>query len=138
MNMRTINLVDQFKNKKVLVIGDFILDRYLDSTCTRLAPEASIPILDIKSETSCLGGSANVALNLHNLGAQVCYITVLGQDEPAKKAIELLQVHGIKSLYIHFTEKSSTLTKTRLCKDNQLLYRLDNGSKMLFDDSTNA
>src|SRR5690606_29145824 len=71
------------------------------------------------------------------LGAQVCYITVLGQDESAKTALELLQTHGIHSLYIHFTEKSATLTKTRLCKDGQLLYRLDVGNKIRFDERTN-
>lgn len=130
MNTQEKQILRTFSDKHILVIGDFMLDRYLDGSCNRLAPEGSVPILDINSEMTCLGGSANVAANLQQLGAQVTYITYLGQDEAAKAAIAKLHEKGIPSLCLHFTESDPTLTKTRLLKDGQLLYRMDVGNRM--------
>lgn len=121
-------LLDRFKDKHVLVIGDFILDRYLHGSCNRLTPEASVPVIDIQAEYTCLGGSANVVANLRQLGAQVTYITLLGQDESAKSAITLLKEKNVSSLCVHFTQDHPTLTKTRLLKDGQILYRIDVGT----------
>jgi len=130
MNTHIKTILEAFKGKKVLVIGDFILDAYLDGSCDRLAPECQVPVVDIQSQQYCLGGSANVAANLHALGARVCYMSILGQDHNSKIAIELLKEKGIDSICLHFTPLSPTLCKTRLCKDGQLLYRLDMGKKM--------
>lgn len=130
MNKQEKNILERFKDQRVLVIGDFILDKYLDGSCERLAPEASVPVLDIVSEHVCLGGSANVAANLQQLGAQVSYMTLLGQDETAKCAISMLKEQGISSLWVHFTDRGPTLSKTRLLKDGQILYRFDIGSQI--------
>lgn len=129
MNTQIKTILDQFKEQKILVIGDFILDIYLDGTCDRLAPESNIPVLDITTHKTCLGGSANVAANLHALGAHVCYMSVMGQDQSSKNGIELLQQKGIDSMCIHFSTSTPTLTKTRLYKDHQLLYRIDVGKE---------
>ena len=130
MKAQHMLILDRFKEQNVLVIGDFILDRYIDGNCSRLAPEASIPVIDVGKEQSCLGGAANVAANLQQLGATVAFITLIGQDEAAKTAITLLKEKGISSLFLHFSETCSTLTKTRILKDGQLLFRLDVGKKM--------
>lgn len=135
MNKRINNILQEFKDKKILVIGDFMLDVYLDGQCTRLAPEAGIPVLDVQQQTACLGGSGNVASNLLRLGAHVNYVTVLGQDEAARTAITLLRDQGVNSLYVHFTELSPTLTKTRLRMDGQYLYRADVGKKIAISKS---
>ena len=135
MNTQIKTILDQFKGQRVLVIGDFILDVYLDGNCDRLAPEFNVPVLDITSQQYCLGGAANVAANLHALGSHVCYMSVLGQDHNAKIAIELLKEKGIDSICLHFTTLSPTLSKTRLSKDEQLLYRFDVGKKMELDQT---
>jgi len=135
MNTQNKKILERFKGQHILVIGDFILDRYLDGSCNRLAPEASVPVIDIASQYTCLGGSANVAANLQQLGAQVSYMTLLGQDETAKCAIALLKEKGISSLWIYFAETGPTLTKTRLLKDGQMLYRFDIGIKITLSGS---
>lgn len=127
MENAILNQLDKFKNQHILVIGDFILDVYLDTTCERLAPEANVPVLDVQKTTYSLGGAANVAYNLEKLGAKVSLLTVLGQDENSKKAIQIFQSNEQKSLYIHFAQNDSTLCKTRIQKDGHLLYRIDEG-----------
>lgn len=138
MNIQDKQILDGFKDKHILVIGDFMLDRYLDGSCSRLAPEASVPVLDVRDERICLGGSANVVATLRQLGAQITYITLLGQDETAKSAIALLKEKGVSSLCVHFTDADHTLTKTRLLKDGQMLYRIDVGTRMHPSDLTQA
>lgn len=133
MNARIDNIIQQFKSKKVLVLGDFMLDVYIDGQCSRLAPEASVPILDVQKQTACLGGAGNVVFNLRKLGARVNYVTILGQDDSAKTAIGLLQDQCLDGLFIHFTSLSPTLTKTRLRMDGQYIYRFDHGKKIVAD-----
>jgi len=130
MKTQISEIVAKFEHQKILVIGDFILDVYLDGVCRRVAPEAGIPILDVNKHHACLGGAGNVVSNLHDLGAQTSFITVMGQDDAAKTAINLLKEKGVHSLCIHFAETGPTLTKTRLRNENQLIYRVDVGQKV--------
>ena len=127
MEQDILNQLEKFSDKHILVLGDFILDVYVNAQCERLAPEASIPVLDVKNIEYNLGGAANVANNLKKLGAQVSFLTVLGQDDYAKKAIQLYQSEVQQPLYIHFSIHEKTLCKTRILKDNQLTMRLDEG-----------
>lgn len=126
------NILQGFKDKNILVLGDFILDVYLDGQCNRLAPEAGAPVLDVTQQTICLGGGGNVVSNLRKLGAQVSYVSILGQDESARMAITLLREQGV-TLYIHFTELTPTLTKTRLRQDGHCMHRIDIGKKIAIE-----
>ncbi|MBD1430530.1 PfkB family carbohydrate kinase [Sphingobacterium litopenaei] len=134
MERDIINKLNNFKDKHILVIGDFILDAYVDTQCERLAPEASVPVLDITKTTYSLGGAANVAYNLEKLGSKVSLLTVLGQDDNSKKAIQLFKSNPQKSLYLHFSAEDQTLCKTRIHKDGQLLYRLDEGKHLTLEN----
>src|SRR6185437_14912419 len=74
-------LLARLRGKRVGVVGDLMLDRYLWGTATRLSPEAAVPVVDFVSETTCLGGAGNVAANLASLGAQVTVFGVIGADD---------------------------------------------------------
>jgi bifunctional ADP-heptose synthase (sugar kinase/adenylyltransferase) len=69
-----------FSKQNILIIGDIILDHYLQGNVDRISPEAPVPIVNIKQESYRLGGAANVALNIKALGAQPLLMSVLGQD----------------------------------------------------------
>lgn len=136
MKRQINNILQGFKDKNILVLGDFMLDVYLDGQCSRLAPEAGVPVLDVTQQTTCLGGAGNVVSNLLKLGSRVNYITILGQDESARMAITLLREQNINSLHVHFTELSPTLTKTRLRQDGYCMHRIDVGKKIVVKKET--
>jgi D-beta-D-heptose 7-phosphate kinase/D-beta-D-heptose 1-phosphate adenosyltransferase len=63
-----IEAVRKFLRKKILVIGDVMLDRFIWGSVSRISPEAPVPVVEIRKETTCLGGAANVAANIKSLG----------------------------------------------------------------------
>ena len=128
MKMEHLQLTEKFKKHKILVIGDFIVDAYFKGSCTRLAPEAPVPVVDLFQKSYCLGGAANVAANLKALGADVLFCTVTGQDEHAKKGMELLANAGLTSRWLIEDPKRITLLKTRIMTAAQALLRFDEGS----------
>ncbi len=77
-------LVGRLRGRRIGVVGDFMLDRYVWGTATRLSPEAAVPVVDFVSQTDCLGGAGNVAANLAALGARVTPFGVTGNDEAAR------------------------------------------------------
>jgi bifunctional ADP-heptose synthase (sugar kinase/adenylyltransferase) len=80
-------IFQSFKNKKILVVGDVMLDRYMIGTVSRISPEAPVPIVELSNEEDRLGGAANVALNIVALGAQV----LLGSVIPHRNVKQLLK-----------------------------------------------
>jgi rfaE bifunctional protein kinase chain/domain len=79
---RLKRLIPRLRNKRIAVLGDLMLDRYLWGTASRLSPEAAVPVIDFVSQTECLGGAGNVAANLTSLGARVEVFGAIGDDEP--------------------------------------------------------
>ena len=75
----------QLARARVLVVGDAMLDRYWFGAVDRISPEAPVPVVRVDREEERLGGAANVALNVKTLGAQATLLTVVGDDEPARK-----------------------------------------------------
>jgi D-glycero-beta-D-manno-heptose-7-phosphate kinase len=108
----------------VLVVGDAMLDRYWFGAVDRISPEAPVPVVRITREEDRLGGAANVALNVKVLGAQATLLTVVGQDEPAKKLQQLLQDQGVETL-LGFDPKLYTIVKLRVIGRAQQLIRVD-------------
>ena len=76
---------EQLAHSRVLVVGDARLDRYWFGAVDRISPEAPVPVVRVSREEERLGGAANVALNVKTLGAQATLLTVVGDDEPARK-----------------------------------------------------
>jgi len=73
--------LERFKTRKILVVGDFMLDEYIEGVVERISPEAPVPIVEAKEVTFRPGGAANVAVNVKSLGGNVTVLGVIGEDE---------------------------------------------------------
>lgn len=118
----------RFKNHQVLVIGDFMLDAYFEGSCTRVAPEAPVPVIDIHHKHYCLGGAANVAANLCAMGCEVIFCTVIGSDEHGEMGRQLLIKAGLPDRLVISDLQRTTLLKTRISTPRQTLLRYDEGT----------
>lgn len=114
-----------FNNVKVLVIGDIILDHYMFGQIHRISPEAPVPIVDIEYEENRLGGAANVALNLSELGAKPTLMSVIGDDKSGRTIFELLKKNQIHHDYIITSQSRTTSHKTRIYDDERQVVRFD-------------
>jgi D-beta-D-heptose 7-phosphate kinase / D-beta-D-heptose 1-phosphate adenosyltransferase len=122
-------IIEQFSNKKILVIGDFILDVYLKGTSSRLSPEAPVPVVDVRERVEVAGGAANTAVNLRALGAEVTLLSVIGMDQDGGKAIRLIREAGVDTSRVIRYPKRSTIVKTRVMVGPHVLTRYDCGSE---------
>ena len=118
-------VVEQFKQKRILVIGDVMIDSYLRGNVNRISPEAPVPIVSLQKDEDRLGGAANVAINIVAMGAQAIICSVIGDDKSGKKMIELLEENTISSEGLVFSSSRQTTVKTRVIGNNQHLLRID-------------
>ena len=109
---------------QVLVVGDAMLDRYWFGAVERISPEAPVPVVRVTREEERLGGAANVALNVKTLGARATLLTVVGNDEPARKLRQLLEQQGVTTL-LGEDPKLYTIVKLRVIGRSQQLIRID-------------
>ena len=109
---------------RILVVGDVMLDRYWHGEVSRISPEAPVPVVHVKREENRLGGAANVALNLRQLGCQVSLLSMVGADSAALVLKDLLSKSGIES---HLGEDPAmeTIVKLRVIGRTQQMMRLD-------------
>jgi rfaE bifunctional protein kinase chain/domain len=132
-------IFQSFKNKKILVVGDVMLDRYMIGTVSRISPEAPVPIVELSNEEDRLGGAANVALNIVALGAQVLLGSVIGNDSHGEKIKQLCQSANIDSAATYTSSKRKTTVKTRIIGNKQQLLRIDSEIKeYLTEEDENA
>ena len=73
-------IISNFKNKKVLIVGDVMIDAYIIGKVERVSPEAPVPVVNVERHENRLGGAANVALNIQALGAYPIMCSVIGND----------------------------------------------------------
>jgi D-glycero-beta-D-manno-heptose-7-phosphate kinase len=118
------NLRERLQKARILVVGDAMLDRYLFGDVERISPEAPVPVVRVTREEERLGGAANVALNAKSLGPSVTLITVVGDDEPARKLQQLLNERGVTSI-LGRDPKLYTCVKLRIIGRAQQLVRVD-------------
>jgi D-beta-D-heptose 7-phosphate kinase/D-beta-D-heptose 1-phosphate adenosyltransferase len=111
-----------FKGKKILVVGDVILDKYIIGEVSRISPEAPVPVLEVRDEFFEPGGAANVAANLSTLEGRVNLFGFIGQDEAGVTLKNLLEEKGI---VYYFGNNSKTTLKIRPKVKNQQLLRID-------------
>jgi rfaE bifunctional protein kinase chain/domain len=121
---RAKDIINSFKNRKILVVGDLILDKYLFGEVERISPEAPVPIVDIKEETLKLGGASNVAWNISKLGGKAYIVGVIGNDENGKILKRLLKEKNIEDLSVVDNDRLTT-EKTRVIAVSQQLLRID-------------
>ena len=115
---------ERLQKARVLVVGDAMLDRYWFGAVERISPEAPVPVVRVNREEERLGGAANVALNVKTLGAQATLLTVVGDDEPARKLRALLKKEGVAAL-LGSDPQLYTIVKLRVIGRNQQLIRVD-------------
>jgi len=113
------------KKPAILVIGDLMIDHYIWGSATRLSPEAPVPIVNVKTESTTLGGAGNVVQNLVALGAHVSIGGIVGNDGPADEIIDILEKEGVKTVTIIRDESRPTTVKTRVLVGSHQLVRLD-------------
>ena len=118
-------LVGRMRGRRIGVVGDFMLDRYVWGTATRLSPEAAVPVVDFVSQTDCLGGAGNVAANLAALGARVTPFGVTGKDEAARGLRATLTALGISDKGLLADPRRVTTMKTRVIARHQQVVRVD-------------
>ncbi|MCE5245737.1 MAG: D-glycero-beta-D-manno-heptose-7-phosphate kinase [Candidatus Polarisedimenticolia bacterium] len=118
-------VVARFAGKKVLVVGDVILDRYVKGSVDRISPEAPVPVVRIRGEEHRPGGAANVAANLAALGAAARLVSVVGEDAGAARLASLARSLGIDDAGLLASPGRPTTVKTRVVAHHQQVVRLD-------------
>jgi rfaE bifunctional protein kinase chain/domain len=122
---RLKRLLPRLRGKRMGVLGDMMLDRYLWGTASRLSPEAAVPVVDFVEQNECLGGAGNVAANIAALGAQVEVFGVLGSDEPGSAMQKCLRGAKIGGKGVLADAKRVTTVKTRIIARHQQVVRVD-------------
>jgi D-beta-D-heptose 7-phosphate kinase/D-beta-D-heptose 1-phosphate adenosyltransferase len=114
----------EWSNKRLLVVGDVMLDKYVWGEVSRVSPEAPVPVVRSIHQNERPGGAANVAMNLVHLGAQVRLIGFTGGDGDERLLIESLRSNRIVPEFV-ISEGFPTITKTRILGGRQQMLRLD-------------
>jgi len=124
-NRKLARIVTALRGRRIAVAGDFMLDRYVWGTASRLSPEAPVPVVDFISDSQAVGGAGNVAANLAALGATVLPFGVVGQDEPGRAIRQLLVAAGMTTKGLVADTSRITTVKTRIVARPQQIVRVD-------------
>jgi D-beta-D-heptose 7-phosphate kinase/D-beta-D-heptose 1-phosphate adenosyltransferase len=116
--------IETFRDTRILVIGDVMLDRYWWGMVNRISPEGPVPVVKIRDRSSVPGGAGNVAANLVGLGCGVSLLGARGDDDAGTALEALLDRKGIDATLV-IRDDASTTTKTRVMARDQQLLRLD-------------
>lgn len=133
--------IETLKSPKIAVVGDLILDEYIEGEVRRISREAPVPIVEEKMRFFKPGGAANTLANLAALGAQVQALGVIGQDTSGPQLLRLLENLGIDTTHIHTDPQLPTTTKTRISAHSrqsvtQQVLRLDQLPQAPLTDTT--
>src|SRR5437870_309127 len=122
-------VVGRFAGRRIAVLGDLMLDRYLWGRVDRISPEAPVPVVEIERETLSLGGAGNVAVNLSRLGATAVLFGVLGEDREGRELEEALAARGVEAGGLIREASRPTTIKTRIIAHSQQVVRADRESR---------
>ncbi|RKY39833.1 MAG: D-glycero-beta-D-manno-heptose-7-phosphate kinase [Candidatus Omnitrophota bacterium] len=122
---RLIELIRRFKQARILVIGDFILDQFIWGDVSRISPEAPIPVVFVHKKTFMLGGALNVVSNIYSLGGKVYACGVVGKDAGARILLNELRKKGIETEGVIIDKNRPTTLKTRIIARHQQVVRVD-------------
>jgi len=120
-----INILEQFRTKKILVIGDIMLDKYIWGKVSRISPEAPVQIVNVERESYAPGGAANVANNAAALGAGTYIASIIGNDIAKNILVSELKNRSINTDGIIEDPTKPTIQKVRVIGQNQQLLRID-------------
>ena len=126
MNLKTLRqILDRALSKRILVIGDLMLDEFVWGKVGRISPEAPVPVVEVTGEDFFPGGAANVARNLREFIDSTSVIGMIGKDRSAQQLHELLAKRKIDISDAVEDEKFKTIVKTRIIARNQQVVRVD-------------
>lgn len=115
--------------KKVLVLGDLMVDEYIWGKASRISPEAPVPVVEVGDQSFVLGGASNVANNIRSLQGEVCMVGVIGQDETGQMLKQELEARKIGTAGVLVDGDRPTTLKTRVIAHNQQVVRIDRENK---------
>ncbi len=119
------SIISKFHRKKIMVIGDLILDQYIQGRVSRLSPEAPVPVVLQEKSFYTPGGAANVAQNLCGLGAKAVLVGKIGDDPEGQVLLKALRQKGIDTRGIFIDKALPTICKTRVIAQHQQVVRID-------------
>jgi len=137
---RAEELIRQIAGCKIVVLGDVMLDEFVWGDVSRISPEAPVPVVEIRRESTHLGGAANVLANLVSLGAQACVIGVVGADAAADKLRRSLKDESAwqtEEFLIQDPSRPTTI-KTRIIARNQMVVRADRERRAAVNGNTES
>ena len=120
-----LSLAQDFLGRRVLVLGDLMLDRYLWGDTDRISPEAPVPVVEAREESQRLGGAANVAQNIRALGGVPYLVGVCGEDLFGRELVRLLEERDISPVGVVPSRERRTTCKTRILARRQQMLRID-------------
>lgn len=127
------DLLDHARRSTVLVVGDVMLDAYLWGRVDRISPEAPVPVVHVQQRSARLGGAANVALNLHALGATPIVLSVIGDDAAADTLVQCAREADLGTNGLVRSAARPTTVKTRVISGHQHVVRVDEESTAALD-----
>ncbi|MBF0538728.1 MAG: D-glycero-beta-D-manno-heptose-7-phosphate kinase [Nitrospirae bacterium] len=113
-----------FRGKRILIVGDIILDHFVWGQVNRISPEAPVPVVEVQRESYLLGGAGNVANNIISLGGSAAIVGVIGDDHHGQIISELLKDNGIEQAGVFYDTRPTTI-KTRVIAHHQQVVRFD-------------
>src|SRR5262249_9962827 len=125
---RLVAAIERFRTVRVLCVGDVMLDHYVYGTVDRISPEAPIPVLQVQRETRCPGGAGNVLRNLAALGAECCFVSVVGGDPAGRELKQLVGAEERVEAHLLGERNRATTVKTRYVGGQQQILRADRES----------
>lgn len=128
-------LIDRFRSKRILVIGDLMLDEFVWGKVSRISPEAPVPVVDVNAQSYFPGGAANVARNLREFTDHVTVMGLLGNDLHAEILKGLLSAREICLDGIQQSDDYQTIVKTRIIARQQHIVRVDRESRFAPDSA---
>lgn len=126
---RLQSLLQQFERKRVLVVGDCMLDEYIWGRVDRISPEAPVMVVEQVETTYAAGGASNVAVNVMAMDGSASLIAVVGDDEMATRLRGQLGERGVRHDGLVCDSRRPTTVKTRVLAHNQQVVRVDRESR---------
>src|SRR4030095_12225392 len=109
---RADQIISSFAGRRILVLGDVMLDEFIWGKVRRISPEAPVPVIEVNKETFHAGGAGNVAANLHALGANPITVGIIGEDSAGQRLTRLLSEAGIECAGMISDASRPTTVKT--------------------------
>lgn len=128
------SLSERLAGRRVVVLGDVILDRYLHGSVDRISPEAPVPVVRLRQQEIRAGGAANVALNIAALGAEPHLVTLVGDDEAGRALSALLAAKRVDTSTMVVDPDRPTTVKTRVLARHQQVVRIDDEDDSPIED----